>query len=199
MKSDKNGTQTKSKLKKKLFLVSPKKMKKGIKSVIRSSRWRKWNATLKKQKSFAALKKQKSFGWKRKTVYIPFFSKKAYQEKRIKEKGGPNIISIQSTHNNTIYTAYSGKGKVDYCVSTGMCGFKNSRKSTNYASQAAAEKLAALVKNRYSRVSIKLNGAAPGKLSGVRALNRSGLKITSIHECTMLPHNGCRSPKRRRL
>lgn len=120
-------------------------------------------------------------------------------------------IYIQSTHNNTIFTLSNGKGKTYCCVSTGMCGFKNSRKSTSYASQAAVEKLALLAKNSNTLISqrnsfggkehvcIKMRGLGPGKLSGVRAVHQYGFRVVKIEECTFLPHNGCRPPKLRRV
>ena len=109
-------------------------------------------------------------------------------------------IFIESTHNNTIYTLASSRGKTHCCIPTGRCGFKNTRKSTSYASQAAAEKLAALAKaNNISQVSVKIRGVGPGKSNGVRALHQSGLRIGRVIECTSLPHNGCRPPKLRRI
>ena len=120
-------------------------------------------------------------------------------------------IYIQSTHNNTIFTLASAKGKTYYCVPTGMCGFKNSRKSTSYASQAAVEKLALLAKNSNALISsqkkelnkepvcIKMRGLGPGKMSGVRAVHQHGFRVINIEDCTSLPHNGCRPPKLRRI
>ena len=118
-----------------------------------------------------------------------------------------NIVTlyIQSTRNNTIFTASRGGGNTRFSVSTGMCGFKNTRQSTSYASQMAAEKLVARMfphagKRRIKRkFALKIKGLGAGKLSGVRALRKLGLKIRSIQECTGLPHNGCRPPKVRRL
>lgn len=111
-----------------------------------------------------------------------------------------DTIYIQSTHNNTIYTLANGRGKTYCCVSVGMCGFKNSRKSTSYAAQAAAEKLATLSKNyNVTHVRVKMKGFGPGKLSGVRALHQSGFRVTNCTECTIPSHNGCRPPKLRRI
>ena len=114
-------------------------------------------------------------------------------------------LYIQSTRNNTIFTASRGGGNTRFSVSTGMCGFKNTRQSTSYASQMAAEKLVARMfpnagKRRIKRkFSLKIKGLGAGKLSGVRALKKLGLKVRDIQECTSLPHNGCRPPKVRRL
>ena len=137
-----------------------------------------------------------------------FFTRKAEQEK--KRINGATIY-IQSTHNNTIYTLttekqvnsslmHRGGQLTRNWVSAGTCGFKNTRKATSYASQAAAEKIALLAKNhKITEVNIKIKGLGPGKLSGVRSLHQSGLRVGRIWECTSLPHNGCRPPKPRRI
>ena len=88
-------------------------------------------------------------------------------------------LYIQSTRNNTIFTASRGGGNTRFSISTGMCGFKNTRQSTSYASQMAAEKLVARMfpnagKRRIKRkFSLKIKGLGAGKLSGVRALKKA--------------------------
>ena len=135
---------------------------------------------------------------------FPFGERERFKERRRRQFsiGGKvdGTIYISSTHNNTIYTLVGADGNIRCCVSTGTCGFKNARKSTSYASQAAAEKLGGLAK-RYniSSVAIKMRGLGPGKLSGVRALQSSGMRCTLIDERTPLPHNGCRPSKVRRI
>ena len=109
-------------------------------------------------------------------------------------------IYIESTHNNTIYTICNNDGETRNWVSPGKCGFKNTRKSTSYAAQGAAEKVVALAKSyNITNVILKIRGLGPGKFSGVRALHQSGLRINRIWERTTLPHNGCRPPKPRRI
>lgn len=109
-------------------------------------------------------------------------------------------IYIQSTHNNTIYTLTNKWGCARSWVSAGTCGFKNTRKSTSYASQAAAGKIARAAKDlNIACVHIKMSGLGAGKLSGVRTLHQSGFRVTKIRECTPLPHNGCRPAKSRRV
>ena len=111
-----------------------------------------------------------------------------------------STIYIQSTHNNTLYTLTDSKGKTRNWISAGRCGFKNTRKATSYASQAAAQRVALLAKEcNIKRCVLKIKGMGPGKLSGVHTLHQSGLRITRISECTPLPHNGCRAQKSRRI
>ena len=115
-------------------------------------------------------------------------------------KAGCAYIYISSSANNTLYTLTDSGGRVRVHLSAGGCGFKNTRKSTGYASQATAERLASMAKRwNFRQFHLKICGLGPGKLSGVRALGSSGLRIVKLSECTGLPHNGCRPPKNRRI
>jgi small subunit ribosomal protein S11 len=117
--------------------------------------------------------------------------------KKLYQKG---IIFIQSTRNNTILTLTDLQGNTQFWTSAGSLGFRNARKSTTYAAQAAAELLAtrAFHLGFYS-VTVKLKGLGYGKESSIRALYKSKVYITKIVELTPTSHNGCRSPKKRRL
>ena len=185
--NSKNPTdvQQKSKIKKRIFSAP---VRKGKKKIIRRGKRHK------QQKKNVGIFLEKKF------LRLALLSNKTKERKK-----KPPTIHIQSTHNNTIYTLSHGQGMTNYSVSTGMCGFKNTRKSTSYASQMAAEKLAGLIAQRIAQrrgkknFCVKVKGLGPGKLSGVRALHQFGIRISKIRECTGLPHNGCRSPKCRRV
>lgn len=176
-----NTAQQKSKIKKKIFSVP---VRKGKKKIIRRG------------KRYIQQKKNAGIFLEKKFLRLALLSNKTKKRKK-----KPPTIHIQSTHNNTIYTLSRGEGVTNYSVSTGMCGFKNTRKSTSYASQMAAEKLAGLIAQRGGKQNfcVKVKGLGPGKLSGVRALHQFGIRIGNIQECTGLPHNGCRAPKCRRV
>ena len=117
--------------------------------------------------------------------------------KKTSEKG---IIHIQSTRNNTIITLTDLQGNCKFWSSAGNLDFKNSRKSTSYAAQAVAEKVATQAFTLgYDSVIVKLKGLGYGKLSATRALYKSKLSVTKIIELTPIAHNGCRPPKKRRV
>lgn len=117
--------------------------------------------------------------------------------RNVSKKG---IIHIQSTKNNTILTLTDEKGNKQSWATAGSIGFKNTRKATTYAAQAAAERLASVALNLgFSTVVVKIKGLGYGKESSVRALYKSNLNITKIIEITPVPHNGCRAPKKRRM
>ena len=79
-------------------------------------------------------------------------------------------------------------------------GFKGSRKSTPFAAQQAASTAAKTAMDMgLQKVSIEVKGPGSGRESAIRSLEGAGLMITSIHDVTPLPHNGCRPKKKRRI
>ena len=117
--------------------------------------------------------------------------------KKLYQKG---IVHVQSSRNNTIITLTDVQGNTKCWTSSGSIGFRNSRKSTSYSAQAAAEILASKALNfGFYSVTVKIKGLGYGKLSAVRALYKSKLVITKIIEATPISHNGCRVPKKRRI
>ena len=121
--------------------------------------------------------------------------------KRKEKKNIPEgIIHIQSTFNNTIVTITDLSGDVVAWSSSGMQGFKGSRKSTPFAAQMAAEDAVKKAKEHGLRsVQVYVKGPGSGRESALRSLQATGIKITSIRDVTPIPHNGCRPPKRRRV
>jgi small subunit ribosomal protein S11 len=107
---------------------------------------------------------------------------------------------IQSTFNNTMVTLTDPTGGVLSWGSAGASGFKGSRKSTPYAAQVAAETAARKAMEQGLRqIEVFVKGPGSGREAAIRALQASGLSVTSITDVTPIPHNGCRPPKRRRV
>jgi len=107
---------------------------------------------------------------------------------------------IQSTFNNTLVTLTDPEGNVISWGSSGTAGFKGSRKGTPYAAQLAAQDAARKgMGNGLRQVDVYVKGPGSGREAAIRALQGSGLNITSIRDVTPIPHNGCRPPKRRRV
>ena len=48
-------------------------------------------------------------------------------------------------------------------------------------------------------VEVFVKGPGAGREAAIRALQAVGLEVTLIKDCTPVPHNGCRPPKRRRV
>ncbi|MCY4672966.1 MAG: 30S ribosomal protein S11 [Bacteroidetes bacterium] len=110
------------------------------------------------------------------------------------------MVFIRATFNNVIVTVTDQYGNCISWSSSGKEGFKGSRKSTPYAAQVASTTAATEAVNLgLRRVDVFVKGPGSGRESAIRALNTSGLDITSIRDITPIPHNGCRPPKRRRV
>ncbi len=133
-------------------------------------------------------------------------------KKMAKKRAGPKkgkarilnegIVHIKSTFNNTLVSVTDMHGGQLSFSSGGHCGFSGHRKATPYAAQLAAERAAQTARDTYSlkRVVVKLSGPGiPARDSATRALRSVGLEIMSLEDCTRLPHNGCRPPKKRRV
>ena len=110
------------------------------------------------------------------------------------------IAHIQSTFNNTIITITDLSGNVITWSSSGVRGFKGSRKSTPFAAQLAAEDAVRKAKEQGMRsVKVYVKGPGSGREAALRSLQTAGLDISLIRDVTPIPHNGCRPPKRRRV
>jgi small subunit ribosomal protein S11 len=123
---------------------------------------------------------------------------------RIKKKEKKNISSgvvhIQSTFNNTIISITDPAGNVLSWSSSGVQGFKGSRKSTPFAAQLAAEDaVKKALEYGMKTVEVFVKGPGAGRESALRSLQSAGFNIVSIKDVTPIPHNGCRPPKSRRV
>lgn len=121
--------------------------------------------------------------------------------KRREKKNIPmGDVVVNSTFNNTLVTFTDKQGNVISWSSSGMMGFKGSRKSTPYAAQMAAEDAAGKAKEHgMKEVDVRVKGPGSGRESALRAISNSGFVIKSIQDVTPIPHNGCRAPKKRRV
>ncbi len=124
--------------------------------------------------------------------------KKSSSKKRVHIDYG--VAHILSSFNNTIITISDKDGNVVTWSSGGDVGFSGSRKSTPFAAQMAADKVAKESLNLGIRkVDVFVNGPGPGRESAVRGLQAAGLEIQGIKDITPIPHNGCRPKKKRRM
>ena len=125
-------------------------------------------------------------------------------KKIVKAKGAKNIsvgiATILATFNNTQVAITDMQGNVIGWSSAGRVGFKGSRKSTAFAAQQVAQDAARQAMSHGMReVEIRVKGPGSGRESAIRALQAIGLEITTIKDCTPVPHNGCRPRKKRRV
>ncbi len=123
---------------------------------------------------------------------------------RVRRRERKNIVSgvahINASFNNTIITISDMQGNTISWSTSGAMGFRGARKSTPYAAQVAAEDAAKkAMEHGLQTVSVEVTGPGSGRESALRGLHSIGLNVTSIRDCTPVPHNGCRPPKRRRV
>ena len=110
------------------------------------------------------------------------------------------IAHILASFNNTIITITDKSGNTISWASTGTVGFSGSKKSTPFAAQIAAGSAAKKAMERgLKSIDVSVKGPGSGRESAIRALQATGLNITSIKDVTPMPHNGCRPRKRRRV
>ncbi len=119
------------------------------------------------------------------------------KERRLVERG---VAHIRSTFNNTIVTITDTQGNALSWATSGGMGFKGSKKSTPFAAQMAAEAAAKeAMEFGLREVECLVKGPGAGREAAIRSLQAAGLEVTTIRDCTPIPHNGCRPPKRRRV
>jgi small subunit ribosomal protein S11 len=121
-------------------------------------------------------------------------------KKREKKNIAVGIAHVNASFNNTIITITDANGNAVSWSSSGIHGFKGSRKATPYAAQIVAEDAGRKAQEHGMKtLEVRVKGPGSGRESALRALQAVGFTITSIRDVTPVPHNGCRPPKRRRV
>ena len=123
------------------------------------------------------------------------------KKRKVKRNVEQGRIYIKATFNNTIMTITDAQGNALGWSSTGVHGFKGSRKSTPFAARVAADDaLKKAVESGMKSVDVFVKGPGSGRESALRAISAiEDMRITSINDITPVPHNGCRPPKQRRI
>ena len=110
------------------------------------------------------------------------------------------LVFIKATFNNIIISLTNKKGQVISWASAGKAGFRGSKKNTPYAAQVAASDACRTAYEAGMRVAeVYVKGPGSGREAAIRAIDGAGIKVTRIKDVTPVPHNGCRTPKRRRV
>lgn len=123
---------------------------------------------------------------------------------RVRRREKKNVVNgvahVNSTFNNTMITITDEQGNTISWSSSGMMGFKGSRKSTPYAAQVAAEDAGKkAMEHGMKNISVTVKGPGSGRETALRALQAVGFTVTLIRDVTPIPHNGVRPAKRRRV
>lgn len=123
---------------------------------------------------------------------------------RVRRRERKNIVNgvvyVNATFNNTLVSITDEAGNVLSWSTSGMMGFKGSRKSTPYAAQIAAEDAAKKAQEHgMKNVRVIVKGPGSGRETALRSLQSVGFTISSVRDVTPVPHNGVRPRKRRRV
>lgn len=124
----------------------------------------------------------------------------AKPRKKERKNVAMGVAHVNASFNNTNVTITDMQGNTIAWSSSGLVGFKGSRKSTPYAAQMAAEDAGRKAADHGMRtIEVLVKGPGAGRESALRALQTVGFIITSIRDITSIPHNGCKPRKRRRI
>jgi small subunit ribosomal protein S11 len=120
--------------------------------------------------------------------------------KKVKKNIPTGIVHIQSTFNNTLVTVTDVNGNAIAWASSGIRGFKGSRKSTPFAAQVTADAAARKgMEHGLQKVEVFVKGPGSGRETAIRSLQAAGLEILGVRDVTPQAHNGVRQKKRRRV
>ncbi|XP_041362419.1 28S ribosomal protein S11, mitochondrial-like [Gigantopelta aegis] len=109
------------------------------------------------------------------------------------------IVHVKATPSNTVLCTTDYKGMPVASESAGTVGFRNARKGTNIAAQAAGLSLGEKsVKKGITNVRVCLNGLGPGRMPAVKGLQMAGITIISVTDTTKHCHNGRNKPRKAR-
>ncbi len=125
---------------------------------------------------------------------------KGGKKKIVRKNIHSGVVHVNATFNNTLITITDMMGNTISWSTSGMMGFKGSRKSTPFAAQVAAEDAARKAQEHgLKEVDVEVKGPGTGRESALRALSSVGLIVKGIKDITPIPHNGVRPRKRRRV
>jgi len=125
--------------------------------------------------------------------------KKTTKKKRVKRNIAEGKAFIHASYNNTIITVTDLDGNTVAWSSSGLIGYKGSKKGTPYAAQLAAADATRKAQNiGMTQLDIVLRGTGTGREQAIRSIQATGINVRSIIDDTPTPHNGCRLRKRKR-
>jgi small subunit ribosomal protein S11 len=137
-------------------------------------------------------------------VFLSLDGGNAEGPKIVRAKGSKNIstgiVHVIATFNNTLVSVTDRGGNLLGWSTAGKMGFRGSRKGTAYAAQVVAQDACRQAMGHGLReAEVRLRGPGSGRDSAVRAVQALGIDVTVIKDVTPIPHNGCRTPKARRV
>jgi len=116
-----------------------------------------------------------------------------------KKRFESGILNIESTYNNTKLVLADQKGNTLAWSTSGALGFRGAKKGTPFAAAKIGETLGDKALGLgMKEVRVVVKGVGSGRESAIRGFIGKGINITSITDCTPVPHNGPKPPRPRR-
>jgi small subunit ribosomal protein S11 len=155
--------------------------------------------------AIAKAEAEKAEEQKTKDVFAEIMGEGEQEKVKIhKAKTNKNVIKglvhITATFNNTVVTVTDMNGNSIGWSTAGKMGFRGSRKSTAYAAQVVSQDACRqAMSHGLKEVDIRVKGPGAGREAAVRAVQGLGIELTTNHDVTPVPQNGCRPKKARRV
>lgn len=121
--------------------------------------------------------------------------------KKAKKEISSAKIYISASFNNTLVTVADNEGNTLSWGSSGLSGFKGTRKATPYAATVAVDAVVQKAVSEYGihEADVYIKGPGPGREAALRAIKAAGVTINMIADVTPMPHDGPRPKKKRRV
>ncbi len=124
------------------------------------------------------------------------------KNKSSKKNLGPanGLLHANLTKNNTVLTLTDLQGNILTWTTCSNCGFQGTEKSTEIATITTAEEIGFRALDwKIKEVSVIFQGGGRFRKAVLRGLVRAKLKVADFVIKTIVPYNGCRLKKRRRV
>jgi Ribosomal protein S11 len=126
--------------------------------------------------------------------------------KRKLNKFDPSTIKEETTiyihvqHNNIIITLTNPKGEVIGWLSSGSIGLRGFRKTSPLAAKLLSFNLFEKIKGFENKnFKLKIRGFNAIRKALLKYISLYNIKVIEMEDLTMIPFNGCRPQKRRKL
>lgn len=122
------------------------------------------------------------------------------QKRKVTLSAVDGIIYLNLTKNNTILTLTTIQGEVLSWTTCKNCGFQGGEKSTEMATITTAEEMGLrAIDFKIKKVDLVFRGGGRFQRAALRGLIRSKIKVNRLIVKTLVPYNGCRIKKKRRI
>lgn len=122
-----------------------------------------------------------------------------YKKKRINYSKFA-IVHIKIASRNTIISVSNKLGDIFCWASTGTMGYTGPKKKSLIATLSVAKNIVEQIEiKKIKQIFVIIKGPIENTNDILQIFRQSNLQIISIKNLILIPHNGCRPPKKRKL